>query len=822
MRGVDEPMQQRSLSSGDQVLHYRILRKIGEGGMGVVFEAEDERLKRKVAVKVLQPARSGHENARERFLREARAASAIDHPNLCTIYAVEEAPDGALLLVMAYYQGSTLAEVLQAGPVEPARIRSIAAQAASGLHAAHMAGIVHRDIKPGNIFLLQQSGTVKILDFGLSRIAHLQQLTAPHAVMGTLAYMPPEQLSGEAVDHRADIWALGAVIYEMAVGHSPFWQATRSATMAAIAASRYVPLKRARPDLPACLHKAVEQALRVHPHERHASAADLLEVLHQDSSHHNVAIVSEAGPAVLPEHPSPTTLSRLRPVLEAETEVLPAVRPAHTTRSFGSFTTGTHRKPVSIAVLPLQNLSSDPENEYFADGLTDELISSLGALPGLRVVSRSSAFAFKGKPQNIREIGRALDVGVILEGSVRRSAQRIRVNMQLSDVEEGFQIWSSRFDNKISEVFELEDELAAGVVAALQEKLAPGLHASDLPARTPMQAEAYEAYLRGRYHWEQKTIENIQLAGRYFEQALKLDASSALAYAGVADFYCLQGTLGLMPPHEAWAMARSSALQAISLDPDAPEGHLSLASVLQFYDWNWTGAREHIERALALRPHRGESYFPYISNLMTQGLLEEALEQTRIGLSYDPLATPLLAAEAMLRTYLGDHDSSILLATQALNLSPRYFELYYALGLAQASIGRCDEAVATFERGLEHSRMPILMGWLAESHARNGDHAKARKVLVDLLDMAKSGSPMPVPIAVAAAALQEFDLALDWLEKAAETRDIFLAYVTVLPSLRALHHHDRYHRLIQRMKLAHPSTHRRRHEARAGAVEARS
>ena len=328
-------------------------------------------------------------------------------------------------------------------------------------------------------------------------------------------------------------------------------------------------------------------------------------------------------------------------------------------------------------------------------------------------------------------------------------------------------------------------------------------------------------YLKGRYHWGQRTIANIQIAGRYFEQALKLDPNSAAACAGVADFYCLQGTLGLMSPEQAWPIARSSALQAVALDSDLPEGHLALAAVLQFYDWDWIGAREHIVQAIEVRPQRGESYFFYVFHLMTQGLLKEALEQTKIGLTYDPLATPLLAAEAILRTYLGDHDSSILLAQTALTSSPHYYELYYALGLAQSLTGRTHEAVATFERGVEYSRMPVLLGWLAEAHVQNGNDDKAREVLANLLDLANRGNPMPVAIAVAAASLREHDLAFSWIEKAADLHDIFVSYITVLPSLSKLHDDPRYQRLLDRMKLAHPSTHRRRNETWQNTVETR-
>jgi serine/threonine protein kinase/tetratricopeptide (TPR) repeat protein len=813
---------QMAFNPGDELLQYRLVRKLGEGGMGVVFEAEDIRLQRTVAIKVLQPAISEDVEMRERFLREARAASAIDHPNLCTIYTVETAPDGSLLLVMAYYRGQTLSELILRGPVDIARIRDIGRQAASGLHAAHMSGIVHRDIKPGNIFLLH-SGTVKILDFGLSRFVHQQQFTAPHKVMGTLAYMPPEQLAGEQVDYRADIWALGAVIYEMAAGHSPFRQATQSATMTAIAAGRYVPLHHARPDLPDSIHRAVIGALRLHPHERHASAAEILTLLSEgfDTDSTPGIVPVDSRPELSPVTRAQTATAGFAAPTGVETQTFPAYAASPSVRTSLPLHEQAGQGTSSIAVLPMQNVSSDPENEYFSDGLTDELINALGTLPGLHVVSRSSVFSFKGKHQNIREIGKSLDVDVILEGSVRRSGARIRVTMQLTDVRKGFHIWSSRFDRENPDVFELQDELATAVVAALREKLALNLNGADLQTRTPMQTEAYEAYLKGRYHWRQVTIEDVQLAGRYFEQAMKLDPNSAAAYAGVADFYCLQGTLGLMAPDQAWSVARSSALQAVALDTDLPEGHLALAAVLQFYDWDWIAARDHIVKAIELRPQRGESYYLYASHLMTQGMLPEALEQVRIGLRYDPLSTPLLAAEAMLRTYLGDHDSSILLAQTALTSSPHYFELYYSLGLAQSFSGRAREAVATFERGIEHSRMPVLLGWLAEAHAQNGNHDKAREVLANLLDLANQGNRMPVAIAVAAISVGDNELAFNWLETAADMHDIFVAYITVMPSLRKLHNDPRYQRLLDRMKLAHPSTHRRHNETRQSPVETR-
>lgn len=798
-----------AISPGDRLLHYRVVRKLGEGGMGVVFEAEDLRLGRTVAIKFLQHSISEDAESRTRFLREARAASALDHPNLCTIYTVEETPDGALLLVMACYRGQTLSELLaKEGALEIGRIRDIGRQIAAGLHAAHMSGIVHRDIKPGNVFLVQ-SGGVRILDFGLSRIASETRLTAPHQVMGTLAYMPPEQLSGDAVDHRADIWSLGAVLYEMAVGSPPFRHGTPAATCAAIARGEYPALHRIRPGLPNPLLHAVDRCLRVHPHERHGSAAEIVQMLSApDGGESIVEAVSAHPPPAAPEKFSED------PSQTARTGALP-VRPGPSAYSGGTVAVESALETESsIAVLPMRNLSSEPDSEYFSDGLTEELISSLGTIPGLRVVSRTSAFAFKGMTKDIREIGEALRATVILEGSVRRAGTRVRVNAQLVHVQRGFHLWSARFDGDMSDVFELQDEIATSVVSALRDTVARHLNLAGPEPATPMSAEAYEVYLKGRYHWNRKTIEDIQLAGRYFERALQIDPGSAGAHAGMSDFYNVQGTLGLMPPHEAWALARASALRAISLDPGLPEGHIALAAVLQYYDWNWEDARRHFLEAIQLRPQRGESYYLYSASLMIHGMLEEALEQLHIGLSYDPLSAPLLAAEAMVRAYLGDHDGSILLAQSALQSSPHYFELYYALGTAQAESGRAQEAVRTFEAGLTNSRMPMLLGWLAAAHVRNGDPDKARLAFDQLLEYEKNGTSLPMALAVAAAAMGDRDAAFRWLEKAAGQRDILLSYITVLPSLRPLHDDPRYHRLLQKMNLGHPSTHRRRDATR--------
>jgi serine/threonine-protein kinase len=745
---------------GESVLHYQIIRKLGSGGMGAVYEALDTKLQRPVALKVLHSDVALTPMARERFLVEASTASSLDHPNICTIYAIEESGDGELLLAMALYRGQTLDRLLRKGPLPFHQIVEIASQVCQALNATHTAGIIHRDIKPSNI-LVTEEGVVKVLDFGLSKIsdgANHTRLTAPNQVMGTLLYISPEQLRGDAVDHRTDLWAMGAVLYEMTTGLAPFYRTNSTAIMRAIGFEDYTPPRDLRPDLPESIERVIQGTLRKNALERYASATQMLSDLGAGrlagSSPSGLQIAAPSGPIT------------------------------HTT---------------AIAVLPLQNLSADPENEYFSDGLTEELISALGRAARLRVVSRSSAFAFKGKVEDVRKIGEVLGVDVVLEGSVRRSGQRIRITLQLTNVADGYQLWSDRYDREMIDIFDLQDEISQTVVAALKAQLGADISQVRI-ARFTENVDAYELYLKGRYNWNQKTPEGMQLAFQYFQQALQIDPNFAMAHSGIADFYSLMATFWIMPAQQAWPLAKESAMRAMALNDRLATPHISLALVMQFYEWDWAGAEREMRIGISLRPQLGDSYVSYAYYLMTQGRLRMALDKVRVGLQYDPVSLPLRTTEAMVLTYLGDHDAAITLALQAIETAPYFIELYYVLGVAYMAARRTTNAIQILERGAAATRrMPLLLGWLGAAYVQAEDLAAAESVLHELLDQAKNSFSVPLPLAVLYTALNRKDEAFEWLNRAADARDTILCYIQSMPTFDPLRDDPRYGQLIDRM-----------------------
>jgi serine/threonine protein kinase len=542
---------------GQNISHYKILEKLGEGGMGVVYKAEDTKLKRIVALKFLPPELTRDPEAKERFIHEAQAASALDHPNICTIYEIGETDEGQLFIAMACCEGETLKKKIERGPLKIDDTNDVALQVAQGLRKAHEKGIVHRDIKPTNI-IVTTDGVVKIVDFGLAKLVRQTRVTKAGTTVGTVAYMSPEQARGEEVDHRTDIWSIGIVLYEMLTGLRPFRSEYDQALVYSILNEEPEPLKSLRPDVPTELEQVVEKAL------------------HKDLGKR----VQQIGELV-------SALNSLKKKREMEGDK-------------------THPEPKgvlpSIAVIPFVNMSADPENEYFSDGLAEELINALSKLEGLHVVARTSAFRFRGKDIDIREIGKQLNVNTILEGSVRKAGNRLRITAQLIKVADGYHLWSERFDRELQDVFAIQDEISLAIVDNLKVKLLGG-DRERLAKRYKDNFEVYDLYLKGRYYLNTITEEGIKKSLDYFQQAIQKDPSCALAYAGTAGAYGVLAVLGLAASGEVIPRAKSELLKALELDDYLAEAHAWLGEINLGYYWDWSAAEKELKRAIELKPN---------------------------------------------------------------------------------------------------------------------------------------------------------------------------------------------------------------------------
>ncbi|MFQ6008621.1 MAG: protein kinase [Candidatus Zixiibacteriota bacterium] len=498
---------------GKTISHYKVLEKLGAGGMGVVYKAEDTRLKRCVVLKFLPPELTRDEEAKERFVNEAQAASALDHPNICTIYEIDETKDGQMFIAMACYEGETLKSIIDNRRLMIEEAVGIAIQIAQGLAKAHEQGIVHRDIKPANI-IVTKDGVVKILDFGLAKLTGVTQLTKTGTTLGTVAYMSPEQAQGVTVDHRTDIWSLGVGLYQMVSGELPFRGEYEQAVIYSILNEE----PEETSEIPANLQQIVAKALAKEPDERYQQMDDML-----------------------------TDLSTLRKELEsASTQV-----------------TVSKEKPApAIAVLPFVNMSADPENEYFCDGMAEELIDAFTKLEGLRVVSRTSAFSFKGKELKIQKIGEELKVSHVLEGSVRKAGKRLRITAQLINVDDGYHLWSQKYDRELEDVFAIQDDIAETIVDTLKVKLV-GEKEVPLIKRYTENVEAYQLYLKGRYFWNKRHQGELQQAMAFFNQTIEKEPTHALAYTGLADSFFIIGHYCYLPPKEAFLKAKAFAQKAL-------------------------------------------------------------------------------------------------------------------------------------------------------------------------------------------------------------------------------------------------------------------
>lgn len=747
---------------GRVVSHYEILEELGAGGMGVVYKARDLQLDRFVAVKFLPLHVAARGVQKERFIQEAKATSSLDHPNICTVHEIGEAPDGQIFIAMAYYEGETLRHKLHRG-LKLAETVDIATQVAQGLAKAHSKGIIHRDIKPENI-MVTNDGIVKILDFGVAKLSGAATLTQSGALLGTVSYMSPEQIDGE-IDHRTDLWSLGVVFYEMVTGRHPFHTDRERATIYHILHQNPASPTGLRPDIPVALERVIARLLEKDPSQRYARAEDVVEGLR---------LVRPRGSQDL--FPS--------------TEVFAPKK--------------TSQAPPSIVVLPFANLSPEPEAEYFSDGLAEELIYALSRVEGIHVVSRVSAFEFKGKAQNLTQIGQQLKVNSVLTGSVRMAAGRLRVNVEMTNVTDGYCLWSDRFDREARDVFAIQDEIATSVVNILRHKLVDQRTAALAPhyAGHP---EAYNLYLKGRYHYKKTTQQGFQKAGECFRQAIALDPNCAPAYSGLADFYLIMGFWSVVPPKEAWPKAREYALKAIQIDPGRPEPHIALAKILQFGDWDRRAARIEFRRAIDLNPGLSEAHFAYSIFLLQTGLLGQAQDEIKRAHELDPLNLSVATGVAWLCYYLGDYQRASDECRQVLEMSPDYAEAQGCMALCSEKLGRPAEHVAWLEKAAAGGGgLPFVLGLLGRAYALNGQTDKAVEFQAKLQELSEKHYTSQVARALVSLGLGELDRAMHWLEEALQAHDAFLCYAKVFPPYDPLRSNPRFQEMLRHMGVADP------------------
>jgi serine/threonine-protein kinase len=726
--------------------------------MGVVWLAEDVRLKRPVALKFLSAEQAAAAPARARFLREAQAAAALDSPHVCTVYEAGEA-DGRAYIAMAYIEGRSLRDRLAAGPLPVDDALAIARQIAEGLAQAHLRAVVHRDIKPANI-MLAGDGTAKVTDFGLARIEGSGESTRTAGVVGTLAYMSPEQAQGLSTDPRTDVWSLGCVIYEMLAGRAPFLSGTGQVDLQALLHGAPRPIGACRPEAPAQLAAVIERCLQKDPQQRYPHASAVLSDLR------SVRVETAAGSA------SPS---------------LPRVP--------------------SVAVLPFADMSPDRSQGYFAEGIAEELIHVLTRVRGLRVVARTSAFALKDKGLDVREIGRTLDVDAVLEGGVRAAGNRLRVTAQLVGVADGFHLWSERYDRDAGDIFAIQDELSLSIVEHLKVTLHVGEREA-LQKRSTADHEAYNLYLKGLYLAARPRPDSLQTALRFFREALAHDPGFAKAHAGIALVYGILGNLNFAPPAESWHKAKAAVGHALALDDQLPEAHGMAASVAFWYDWDWVAAEAAYSRALALKPGDAFTHADHAWFLANRRRVEESLNEIGVALRLDPLMPLYYAFSVGLHAAAGRYDEALRMFGKAREIDPAFGLPYFHAGYAYASMGMFDEAEETFEAG---ARIAVHPGWaegmLARIRLERGDRDGARRIVEGMIAQKSHSHVSSVGIMWALAVLGRIDEALEWLARGIEERDSLVVFLHIYtePLAPALAGDERFQAILTRLGLAAPA-----------------
>ncbi|HKZ81015.1 MAG TPA: protein kinase [Pyrinomonadaceae bacterium] len=800
-------MQPRHASAGlaprTRLGRYEIRSHLGAGGMGEVYLAQDTDLERTVAIKVLPRAAAAESQSMRRFIQEAKAVSALNHPNIITIFEIGKV-DSVHFMATEFVEGITLFEHMKRSRMTLNEILDVAIQVASALAVAHEPGIVHRDIKPENI-MLRQDGYVKVLDFGLAKLTEPQTATPdantrelvrtkPGLILGTCQYMSPEQARGEEVDRRTDIWSLGVVMYEMITGRPPFSGKTTTDLLASILMIEPKSLSEPSSQFPEELTRIVMTALAKKRAERYQSAGDLLTDLRLLKQR----LDFESGMERITRSVDESSVRTLSP---AEVKTTQPVRSAPRTRRLTKATPRrqARRSIDSLAILPLANISDEPEMEYLSDGITESIINTLSQIPKLRVMARSTVFRYKGKEVDPRRVGESLGVRAVLSGEVLQLGQNLIIKAELLDVLDGSQLWGEQFNRKPDDILAVQEEISSEIAAKLRLKLS-GEHKQRLKKRPTENTGAYQLYLKGRYFWNKRTEEGLRKGIEFFNQAIGEDPLYALAYVGLADSYDMMATYNLSPPKAVLDRAKAAAEKALEIDNQLAEAHTSLAKVKFDYDWDWVSAEAEFKRALELNPNYATSHHWYSLYLMAMGRFLEAAAAIKRAQNLDPLSLTINATAGLPFYWSGQPEQAIDQFKKTLELDRTFSLAHVLLGQAYAQADRFQEAVNELLRARELDDTPRVRAILGYTLAVSGQVAEARNILKELEELAGREYVSPYFKVLIYNALKQNDQALEWLEKAYEERSEWLVWLNVDPKLDALRDDSRFKDLLNRLR----------------------
>ncbi len=764
--------------------------------MGEVYLAEDSRLHRKVALKILPAEMAANQDRMRRFMQEATAAAALNHPNIAHIYEIGES-EGTNFIAMEFVDGVTLRDKIHLQRTELTKLLRYLQHVAEGLAKAHAAGIVHRDLKPDNI-MITNDGHAKILDFGLAKLVGtsgpglepgdegeaptvMQLHSVPGMIMGTIGYMSPEQAQAKTVDQRSDIFSFGCVLYEAATDRKPFAGESVIDTLHKIIYEPAPAITEFNPSASPELQRVIRKCLAKKPEKRYQTIRE-----------------------------TANDLEELREELRGTSNIVRSVAPSGSRRS----TSGTDEHPKaalenhkSVAVLPFTNMSADEENEYFCDGLAEELLNALSKIDDLKVAARTSAFSFKGKNVNVSEIGERLGVRNVLEGSVRKSGNRLRISVQLVNASDGFQIWSERYDREMQDIFELQDEITLAVTEALKVRLL-GKDRDVVLKRYTDDPEAYELFLKGRYYYYKYSAEGWRRAIEFFEKAIEKEPNYAPAYAGMNSSWGFLWFLGFLPAEQAIPHMQAAALKALEIDENLAEAHLSQAMISFFYDWEWQKAEQEFKRAIALDPNNAEALSFYSMFLGFEERFDEAIDQGGRALLVDPLSSLINMNVGWTYFSAGLFDKTLDQVSKMIELEPDFYGSYWLRGAIYLSEGEYDNAVNELKKAVSLGGRQIVLADLGGAYGLAGRHNEAQAILGQLLEMRQREYVPAICMARIYSRIGEDDQAIDWLEKAFDEKNGEMVFLkgeidgaAQGDSLKSLGNDPRVIDLLQKMNL---------------------